>query len=232
MDCYVKSPKIALFGDRDIIGYAKDGFMIKELDRRIANELIIKNHYSHKIYNATYINLGIYIDNVLLGVIQLGYALNPASYKNLVGNTNQNEYLELNRMWLDDLAPKNSESRALSYVIKYLKKKYNNRYKWIQSFADERCGKNGVVYQASNFKYYGEHNSDFYELEDVMYHSIQMTVKDAKRANSPVVKYLQDNKDKAVKHTLRQFRYIYYIDKKYIEFCKLKEKPYPKHYLE
>jgi hypothetical protein len=64
--------------------------------------------------------------------------MNPASQKSVVSDTEIDEYLELNRMRLDDKAPKNSESKAVGYSIKYIKRKYP-KIKWIQSFADERC---------------------------------------------------------------------------------------------
>ena len=53
-------------------------------------------------------------------------------------------------MWLSDDAPRNSESRAISYAVKYIRKACPSVV-WIQSFADERCGGLGVVYQAANF---------------------------------------------------------------------------------
>ena len=59
---------------------------------------------------------------------------------------------------------RNSESMAISYSIKYIKGKLKT-IKWIQSFADERCGGLGIVYQACSFRYYGEHTSSFWELD-------------------------------------------------------------------
>ena len=50
-------------------------------------------------------------------------------------------------MWLDDKAKRNSESMAVSYSFKYLRGKFP-KVKWVQSFADERCGGFGIVYQA------------------------------------------------------------------------------------
>ena len=230
MKKYIYDNQMTLFGEREVRGFGDEDFYVKEIDRKLANKIIIKNHYSHKVYNATYIHLGIYIKNVLLGILQYGYAMNPASQENVVADTKIDEYLELNRMWLDDKAPKNSESKAISYSIKYIKRKFKGKIKWIQSFADERCGKFGIVYQASSFYYYGEHKSDFWELNGVVYHNIQMTVKKGTKRYSKEVAYLQENKEKAKKLNLRQFRYLFFIDKRYIEKCKLKKQPYLKHY--
>jgi hypothetical protein len=225
---YIRSAQQTIEGQREIIGYGEPSFFVKEIDRDRANKIIIKNHYSGKIYSGTFIHLGLFIDRKLLGVIQLGYAMNPASAGSVVETTKMDEYLELNRMWMDDAAGRNTESRALSYAIKYIRGKFR-KIKWIQSFADERCGMFGIVYQASNFRYYGEHTNIFWELDGVMYHNVIMTNGSDQSANA---RRLRQRKDDAVKHELRQFRYIYFIDQRYIKKTLLKEKPYPKHYAE
>ena len=230
---YIWSSQESLFGSKEVIGFGTKDFYIKEIDRKLANEIIIKNHYSKKVYNGTYINLGVFENDNLLGVLQFGYAMNPASCGSVVKGTQKNQYLELNRMWLsDDIKTKYGESQAFSYSIKYIKRKYPT-IKWIQSFADERCGGFGIVYQACSFSYYGDHTSDFWELENIVYHNTSMTVsKESQRYKNNVggCKYLQVNKDKAVKYSLRQFRYIKFLDQREKKNCLLKEQKYPKHY--
>lgn len=231
---YIYSNQTSLWGDREVLGFGNDKFKIEEIDRNLANRIIIINHYSHKVYNATYINLGVFEDGILKGVLQYGYAMNPASCGSVVKDTKQDEYLELNRMWLsDDIKTKYPESQAISMSIKYIKRKFP-KIKWIQSFADERCGGFGIVYQACSFSYYGEHISDFWELEGNVYHNTSMTVsKNSQRYKNNVgnCQYLQLNKENAIKYNLRQFRYIKFLDKRQKKNCLLKEKPYPKHYL-
>lgn len=222
----IYSDQLSLIGKREVIGFGSDEFYVKEIERDLANEIIVKNHYSKKFYNASYIHLGVYINWQLVGALQFGYAMNPASAESVVSETSINEYLELNRMWLSDIAPRNSESMAISYAIKYIKSKYR-KIKWIQSFADERCGKYGIVYQASNFYYFGEHNATFWTLGSEVYHNSLMT-RNPKLSKSAA--YLQRNKENAKSENLRQFRYLYFIDRKYIGKVKLKKQPYPKHY--
>lgn len=229
MKDYVYKEQLELFGQREVIGFGDETFYVKEVDRNLANEIIIKNHYSHKYYNATYIHLGVFINNELIGILQYGYAMNPASQASVVANTEIDEYLELNRMWLDDKAGKNSESKAIAYSIRYIKRKFP-KIKWIQSFADERCGCFGIVYQACSFAYYGEHESDFWAYNGVVYHNIQMTVSPGTKRYSKEVEELQNNKDKAEKLHLRQFRYIKFIDQRSKKDCLLKEQPYLKYY--
>lgn len=222
------SNQLEMFSKKEIVGFGDDDFYIEEIERNKANKIIIKNHYSHKYYNATYIHLGVFINKELIGVLQYGYAMNPASGSSVVKGTELNEYLELNRMWLDDKAPRNSESKAISFSIKYIRNKFN-KIKWIQSFADERCGRFGVVYQAANFGFYGEHTAIFWTIGNEIFHNSLMT-RNPKLSKSAA--YIQENKQQAQASKLRQFRYLYFIDQREKKNCLLKQEPYPKHYRE
>lgn len=222
----IYSNQKTLFGSGEIVGFGSNNWHVKEINRDVANNTIIKNHYSKKFYNATYIHLGVFIHGELLGVLQYGYAMNPASCGSVVEGTQMDQYLELNRMWLDDKAERNSESKAISYSLRYIRSKLP-KIKWIQSFADERCGCFGIVYQACSFSFYGEHISKFWTLDGVVYHNSLMT-RDPKLSKS--AKYIQSNKERAESEELRQFRYIFFIDKRWKEKCLLKEKKYLKHY--
>lgn len=221
---YILSDQIPLFGKPDVIGFGDSAFCVREIDRDLANRIIVENHYSRKFYSATYIHLGAFIGGELLGVLQFGYAMNPASAGSVVTGTGLDEYLELNRMWLDDRAPHCSESRALSCAIKYIRRRHP-KIKWIQSFADERCGKFGAVYQAAGFGYYGEHLATFWELDGVVYHNSLMT-RDPKLSRSAAI--LQEGRERAVANDLRQFRYLYWLAPRFERQCRFKRLPYPK----
>lgn len=132
--------------------------------------------------------------------------------------------LELNRMWLDDIAPRNSESRALSYAFKYIKRACP-RVAWVQSFADERCSAWGVVYQAANFHYFGHHWTSFYELDGETYHEMLLS---AHKKGGQRGSYLRENLHRAIKRKLRQFRYIYLIKLSWRKRFKKLPLPYPK----
>jgi hypothetical protein len=227
---YIHSDQSSLWGGSEVIGFGSDDFYIKEIDRSLANDLVVKNHYSKKFYNGTYIHLGLFVDGEIKGVLQYGYAMNPASGGSVVEGTDKDQYLELNRMWIADNVGEYPESRAISYSLKYIRKRYP-KIKWIQSFADERCGGFGIVYQACSFDYYGEHINMFWELDGETFHnSIMTSEKAGKRGynllNNP------NNKDRIIKHELRQFRYIKFLDQRWKKKCLHKEKLYPKHYSE
>lgn len=220
--------QMMLFGEDEIIGFGSDDFYIEEIPRNKANTLIMKNHYSKKFYSASTIHLGVFLNKEMIGVLQFGFAMNPASMDSVVKGTKIDEYLELNRMWFIDNSPKNSKSMAISYSFKYIKRKYK-KIKWVQSFADERCKKFGIVYQAANFIYCGEHTNIFWEIEGEFFHNSLMT----RNPNlTPKAKFVQDNKNKAIKHEFRQFRYIYFIKKNEIKNLKHNVSKYLKHYNE
>lgn len=222
----------------DLVGFSKDGksdksphLEVRKIDRKIANELIVKNHYSHKFYNLSYIHFGVFLgddkENVM-GVLQFGYGMNPASGNKLwTEPITSKEWLELNRMWLHDDLPKNTASRAISMCITLIKNLYPN-VKFIQSFADERCKLGGVVYQACSFKYYGEHSTQFYEYEGNVYHRIMVT--SYRKSNEELTKLFKSDPTKFKVMNLRQFRYIFVLDSKNYKHVKLKQLDYPKLY--
>lgn len=213
-----------IIGEKAIAGFGTRAFYVALIPRAVASDIIIRHHYSRRIVNNCYVNLGVFIDGEMLGVMQLGYALNPALASKVVAGTTSRDYLELNRMWLDDRAPRNSESRALGFAIRYIRLAMPH-VRWIQSFADERCGRLGVVYQAANFAFIGSHKTRFYELDGETFHEMLLTAhaKGGKRGE-----YLRANIHRAVPRELRQFRYIIFLHKGARRHLKMKIKPYPK----
>lgn len=212
-------------GTREAIGFGDAAFSVQMIDRKLANDIIIANHYSRRVYLASTLHLGVFIGTDLVGVLQYGFAMNPASADSVVAGTLMHEYLELNRMWLADAAPRNSESRALAYSIRLIRRARPS-VKWIQSFADERCGLFGTVYQAAGFTFHGEHVGRFWELDGEFYHDSLMT--NSKTANSPRASHLRANRDRAVMRRLRQFRYLRFLQQRFAKGCRYPVRPFPK----
>lgn len=222
---YLFDPAAEILGAREAIGFGEAGFYVRMIDRNLANEIIIANHYSKRVYRASTLHLGVFIGGEMLGVLQYGYAMNPASAGSVVTGTGMTEYLELNRMWLDDRAPRNSESRALGCSIRLIRR-VRPSVKWIQSFADERCGLFGTVYQAAGFTYHGEHRGIFWELDGEFYHNSLAT--NSKTAKSPRAAHLLANIDRATRHELRQFRYLRFLKARFAKGCRHPARPFPK----
>lgn len=216
-----------LFGHATPVGYGDGGFIVRDIPRDKANRMIAANHYSGKFYNLSEHHHGVYIDGALVGCLQWGPGMNPASGDGVVSGTVPGEWLELNRMWLDDVAPRNSESRAISFSIRLLRKQ-RPEVQWLQSFADERCGRLGVVYQACSFLYLGEHVSVFWELDGEWYHNIAATVRGEELNKRKGAAYLQANIARAIRHEFRQFRYWRGLTSGSVRNLLLKPMPYPK----
>ena len=221
--------QLGLFGGLpETVGFGTAAFCVRLVECSLARSLIRQHHYSQSVVANSDVHAGVFIDGVLSGILQYGPAMNPASGGSIVSGTTVEGYRELNRMWLDDAAPANTASRAISYTIKLLRR-IRPAVRWIQSFADERCGRLGVVYQASNFLFCGRHRAKFWDLDGEWYHNICMTVRGDARAGRADAIYLQDNKERAVLHTFDQYRYILPLHRSVRAKLLLPVLPYPKH---
>lgn len=213
-----------LMGENGVQGFGKNSLYVAAIPSARAREVIISRHYSRRIVNNSYVHLGVYHQGEFRGVLQFGYALNPHRAGKVVEGTQQGEYLELNRMWLDDACPRNTESQTISFAVKYIRRACPT-VAWIQSFADERCGGLGVVYQASNFLFCGSHLTTFWLLDDVWYHEMLLTAH--KKGGGRGV-HLRENIHRAQRHQYRQFRYVLFLKQPWKKRLRLPVQPYPK----
>lgn len=124
--------------------------VLKPIDRKDADALIRRVHYSGKTVNNSQIHIGVFIDGRLEGAMQFGPSLDKRKVQGLVRGTLWNEFIELNRMAFSDSLPRNSESRALGVAMRMIKK-FAAHLKWVISFADgAQCG-DGTIYRAAGF---------------------------------------------------------------------------------
>lgn len=198
---------------------------VKQIDRQKAKEMIVKNHYSHKMgSNHGIYNFGIFKDDRLLGVASYGYMMNPKA-KIFKSSVEGGFMLELNRMWIDDELGRNAESYLIATSIKLIKK-IDPKVVAIQSFADGRIGC-GTIYKASNFKYYGYHYSLFYEVIESGEVLHKVTIENQNK--STYIKFNQMLLNGELKpFRVKTYRYIYPLDKSF-EFLKGTEQSYPQY---
>jgi len=129
----------------------KEEFEIKPILNSIAEEWILKKHYSHRTPNIVY-SFGLFQKNNLVGITTFGVSNTPHNDM-ICGNLSVGKVLELNRVVILENAPLNSASIMISRVLKWLKN-YSD-YKIIISYADTDYHHAGYIYQASNFLYCG-----------------------------------------------------------------------------
>lgn len=128
---------------------AKD-ILVKPIAAADANRVVRALHYSGKTVNNSQLHLGIFLGDKCGGAMQFGPSLDKRKLVGLVLGTKWNEFIELNRLALADWLPRNSESRAIGYAMRFLRKTYP-WLKWVVSFADgTQCG-DGTIYRASGF---------------------------------------------------------------------------------
>jgi hypothetical protein len=202
--------------------------IIKPVDKAMAKEMIVKNHYSHKWNDASF---GKYIYGVFceenpdkcLGVAVYGYMKNTNAQ--IFTHPNPHAWIcELNRMWIDDCLGHNAETVLIGASLKLLQKADKNLVA-VQSFADGRLGC-GTIYKAANFKYFGVHYTRFlrHKKTDVVEHEQNFTNSKTRGV------YLSRNIGWVLRYytvsRVKTYRYIYIFDRKNLKL-RWKEQPYP-----
>ncbi len=127
-------------------------YTIGLIDKKIAKELIIANHYSHKWTSCRYA-LGLFDEGNLIGVAVYGFPVGRQTVKSITPDLNNDDVLELTRLWLVDEAPKNSESFFIGKTFDWLRK--NTSIKVLISYSDPMQDHLGIIYQATNWLYQG-----------------------------------------------------------------------------
>jgi hypothetical protein len=120
---------------------------VNTIDKSLACDIVVKNHYLHRIPNCVYA-FGLYQDNILLGVIVYGIPASD-SVMQLCGKEEKKNVVELVRLWTVDDGQRNKESYLISHSLKMIP------YEIIISYADASFGHVGIVYQATNWLYTG-----------------------------------------------------------------------------
>lgn len=150
---------------RPIMGKAKQ-IRIKPISAEDARACIKRLHYSGKVVNSSSLHIGVFFRNTLEGALQFGSPIDKRKVLPLVEGTHWKGMLELNRMAFSEKLPRNSESRAIAFCMRLIKKHYPH-IDWILSFADAtQCG-DGTIYRASGFDLIGiKKNTTIWEAPD------------------------------------------------------------------
>jgi hypothetical protein len=127
-------------------------YTIKLIDKNIAKELIINNHYSHKWTSCRYA-IGLFDKDELIGVAVYGFPIGRQTIKSICASLTNDDVLELTRLWLKDEAPHNSESYFIGKTFQWLRN--NTNIKVLISYSDPMQNHLGIIYQATNWWYQG-----------------------------------------------------------------------------
>lgn len=186
----------------------------------VGNAFIKKHHYSGKVVPNSQLHFGVYLNKVLHGVLSFGPSMKKDLVIGLVSGTGWNEFIELNRMALDNALPKNSESRAIAIALKLIKKNAPH-IKWVISYADgTQCG-DGTIYRASGFVLTGIKKNSGMRIDENGVAQSRMTFT-AHRPNEKEA----FRKMKVLEGF--QLRYIYFLDQKCRKLLTVPEVPFSK----
>lgn len=202
-----------LFGGRCVEAMRSGPIEVREIHKDDADRIIREGHYSGTTAWASNLHYGVLLDGEVIGAMQFGPAMNPASGGKVVEGSTTDSWLELNRLWLADDKPPNTGSRAIGCALRLIRHQ-RPRVEWVQSFADERCGKLGGIYQACSFLYCGSHESTFYEIDGVWIHKSMLQRPGVDKRGwraGPRVAWAQANAGRAIEHTFRQYRYVKFL---------------------
>ncbi len=117
----------------------------------VARVIFERYHYLHSMPGGTVLCFGVFAAGKLYGALSLG--VGPKNAYRMVEGADRTDCLTLTRLWLDDVLPRNSESRVIGLVIRALRQ--NTKITFLISYADPAEGHLGVIYQASNWIYTG-----------------------------------------------------------------------------
>lgn len=142
--------QISIFEEQYVPSYDLKNYEISLIDCELAKKYIIKNHYSHGCHNAPSPCYGLFEQNNLIGVLMFATPCSENVRASVFGEEYKDWVIELHRLHILDLTPKNTESWFIAKCLKLLKKD-RPQTKAIISFADSTQGHKGIIYRATHF---------------------------------------------------------------------------------
>jgi hypothetical protein len=118
---------------------------------------------------------GLFVDRECIGVVTFGLPPSPSVARSAVKPESVGLVTELNRLCVDENAPRNASSVLVGGALRRLP-----RPAIVVSYADTKHGHVGYIYQATNFQYYGTataHDADYESPLGQVLHSRTLTGK-------------------------------------------------------
>lgn len=130
-------------------------YEVKKIPCKTAKEYIIKNHYSHGCHNAPSPCYGLFDGQSLIGVLMFATPCSEAVRASVFGEEHKSKVIELHRLHILDVTPKNTESWFISRCLKLLISD-KPQIRAVISFSDLTEGHTGVIYKATNAFHCGQ----------------------------------------------------------------------------
>jgi hypothetical protein len=139
--------------------------LIREIEKSIAENMIIQNHYTHK-WSLCKVAYGVFYitdkehqffegrEEKLIGCMVFGQPVGRSAAESISSLIKFNEVFELTRLFIHDGYGRNIESYCLSKAIKKIQYQFP-KIKALITYADGEQGHKGTIYQACGFYYQG-----------------------------------------------------------------------------
>ncbi|TVM02310.1 MAG: hypothetical protein CV087_09785 [Candidatus Brocadia sp. WS118] len=200
---------------------------IAQIEKNLAKQLIIENHYSHKWTSCRYA-LGLFKDGSLKGCAIYGYPVGRRVVQSIAPELDKSEVLELTRLWLCDSLGYNSESWFIGQTFKWLRKN-DPKIKVLIAYSDPLANHVGFIYQATNWLYQGQ---DMMLVKGFIHHvngeALHPRTCVAKYGTIDTAFLRQIDANYRREPLKKKHRYLYVLDRKAKLSFKHLFKPYPK----
>lgn len=120
---------------------------VRPLSSRLARQLAEAHHYLHRKPPVSYA-YGLVAGDGIVGIVTFGIPASRHLQKGACPSA-PSLVIELNRLWVDDRMPRNTESWFVSRALRKLPPRI------VVSYADTRYGHVGYIYRALGFHYAG-----------------------------------------------------------------------------
>ena len=145
-----------------------DKITLRAIDKKIAKQMIETHHYTHKFTSCRHA-LGIFYAEEsksdffssgenLVGCLIYGAPVGRLAIKSVSNDLENNQVLELTRLFVYDEYPKNIESCCIGKSFAWLKEN-DPEVEVLISYADPSQNHPGYIYQATNWIYQGNDRS-------------------------------------------------------------------------
>lgn len=196
-----------------------DSYFIQKIPTKLAKEYIHKNHYTHGSHNAPSPCYGLYDGNNLIGVCMFAIPCSERVRSSIFGEEYKNSVIELHRLHILDVTPKNTESWFISRCLKRIKNE-KPHIKAVIAFSDPTEGHYGTIYQSTNALYYGMSAvRTFYRDESGRLRHPRQNGK-----NITVVEAI--NRGWCPEKRSGKYKYVWILDKRYKKYLKVNIKSY------
>lgn len=172
----------------------------------------LNKHYAGRIPSISFA-YGLFIDNILEGVCSYGRPVAHSLVKGAFSGEYMDDFLELNRLCVNDGLPKNTLSEFLATTLQMLPKP-----KVIVSYADSSWGHHGYIYQATNWTYTGlsakRKDYKIRGLEHLHSASVMDKVRKVKKGKVQALKDKYGEENIYTEDRPRKHRYFFFIGSK------------------